>query len=103
MTAASKVTTMKLSEGEAQLIRDVRDRVMREGTGKLEALGAVCPRCGVRLNGVSITAEHWECHQCGYSQDGLKLGTGGTLALGMIAGAAVVALLWWLNEQAKKS
>lgn len=95
------VTTMKVSDEEAQLIREARDRLMKQGTASLEALNAICPKCGEKLDGVRLTAEHWECHNCGYTQDGLKLGVGGTLALGAVAGAAVVALLWWLHEQSK--
>ena len=93
---------MKLSDEEAQLIREMRDQIMRTGTSRLEQLNAVCPKCGEEIVGVRATAERWECDNCGYSQDGLKLGAGGTLALGAIAGAGIVALLWWLHEQSKE-
>lgn len=95
-------TTMKLTDEEAQLIREARAQLMKQGTATLESLDAICPQCGEHLAGVRITAEHWECHNCGYSQDGLKLGVGGTLALGAVAGAGIVALLWYLHEKSKE-
>jgi len=95
-------TTMKLSDEEAQLIHQVRDQIMRRGTASLESMEALCPKCGKEMAGVKLTAEHWQCNNCGYSQDGLNLGVGGTLALGAIAGAGLVALLWWLSKQAKE-
>ena len=81
------------------MIHEVRDQIMRKGTASLENLNAVCPKCGEEMAGVRLTAERWECNNCGYSQGGLKLGVGGTLALGAVAGAGRVALLWWLSEQ----
>lgn len=95
-------TTMKLSDEEAQLIRQMRDQLMKQGTASIEAMPAVCPKCGVEMVGVRLTAEHWQCQNCGYSQDGLKLGVAGTLALGAVAGAGIVALLWYLHEKAKE-
>lgn len=96
------VTTMKLSDEEAKMIHEVRDQIMRKGTASLENLNAVCPKCGEEMAGVRLTAERWECNNCGYSQGGLKLGVGGTLALGAVAGAGLVALLWWLSEQGEE-
>lgn len=95
-------TTMKVSDDEAKLIREMRDQLMKQGTASLEAMNAVCPKCGEEMAGIRLTAEHWECHNCGYTQDGLKLGVGGTLALGAVAGAGIVALLWWLHERSKE-
>jgi ribosomal protein S27AE len=92
-------TTVKMEDSEAQLLREVRDRIMHDGVGKLEAMEVPCPKCGQTMSGVRLTAEHWECHKCGYSQDGFKLGVGGSLALGAVAGAGLVALLWWLSKR----
>jgi len=94
-------TTVKLSDNEAQLLREVRDRIVKHGTAPIENLSLTCPRCGKTLSGVKITAEHWECEKCGYSQDGFTIGAGGMVALGAIIGAGLVALLWWLSKEQK--
>lgn len=93
---------MKLSDEEARLIRQMRDQLMRQGTASIEQMQAICPECGVEMDGVRVTAEHWQCQNCGYAQDGLNLGVGGTLALGAVAGAGIVALLWYLHEKSKE-
>ncbi len=92
-------TTIRLSDDEAQLLRDARDRLIRQGVGKLDPLELSCPKCGVSLPSVSVKSPEWTCPACGHRQAGLKLGVGGTLALGSVAGAGMVALLWWLNHQ----
>lgn len=56
-------------------------------------------KSGKKMLGISVTAEHWECHNCGYSQDGIKLGLGGSLALGAVIGVGLTALLWWLSSE----
>jgi ribosomal protein L37AE/L43A len=94
-------TTVKLSDNEAQLLREVRNRIIKHGTAPLENLPPVCPRCGRILSGFKITAEWWKCDECGYSQKGISIGASGTVALGAIIGAALVALLWWLSSQAR--
>ncbi len=92
-------TTIRLSDEEAQLLRDARDRLLRQGVGKLDNLELVCPKCGSRVPEATMKSPEWTCPMCGHRQAGLKLGVGGTLALGSVAGAGMVALLWWLNHQ----
>ena len=36
-----------------------------------------------------MTAEHWECYNCGYTQNGIKFGLGRTLALGAVIGVGL--------------
>jgi hypothetical protein len=93
-------TTVKLNDSEAQLLREIRNQIIKHGTAPLEKLPPVCPRCRKILSGFKITAEYWEC-DCGYSQKGINIGAGGMVALGAIIGAGLVALLWWLSSQSK--
>lgn len=95
-------TTVKLSDGEAGLVRSARDEIMQRGIAKLEDLQLPCPQCGKTMSGMRVTAEHWECEKCGYSQDGINLGVGGALALGAVVGAGIVALMWYLSKQASE-
>uniref|UniRef100_A0A7V4KBI6 Transposase zinc-ribbon domain-containing protein n=1 Tax=Fervidobacterium pennivorans TaxID=93466 RepID=A0A7V4KBI6_FERPE len=92
-------TTVKLNDNEAQLLKEVRNRIIKYGTAPLENLTPVCPRCGTILSGFKINAEYWRCDKCGYSQGGINIGAGGKVALGAIMGAGLVALLWWLSSQ----
>ena len=39
---------------------------------------------------------------CGYSQDGVKIGTGGLIALGAVFGIGVTALAWWLSSKKER-
>jgi ribosomal protein L37AE/L43A len=92
-------TTVKLNDNEAQLLKEVRSRIVKHGIVSLEDLPVVCPRCGKILSGFKITAEYWKCDKCGYSQQGINIGVGGVVTLGAIIGAGLVALLWWLSSQ----
>jgi ribosomal protein S27AE len=92
-------TTVKLSDSEAQLLKEVRSRIIKHGIAPLEKLPPVCPKCGRVLSGFKITTEYWKCDKCGYSQKGINIGAGGMVALGAIIGAGLVALLWWLSSQ----
>jgi len=90
------VKTVKLGDGEAQLLEEVRGRILRHGTAQIENLPVTCPRCGSVISGLKITAETWKCEKCGYSQKGIDIGQ--TITKGAVVGAALVALLWWLSQ-----
>jgi hypothetical protein len=89
--------TVRLDNSEDLLLKKTQDRLLRNGIIQVEKLPVPCPKCGKKMPGISVTTEHRECHNCGYSQEGIKLGLGGTLALGAVIGAGLTALLWWLN------
>lgn len=91
--------TVRLDNGEDVLLKRTQERLLRNGIGGVENLPVVCPKCGKRMSGISVTAEHWECNSCGYSQDGIKLGVGGSIALGAIVGVGLTALLWYLSTR----
>ena len=91
--------TVRLDDGEDTLLKQIQERLLRNGIGRVEGLPIPCPKCGKKMLGISVTAEHWECHNCGYSQDGIKLGLGGSLALGAVIGVGLTALLWWLSSE----
>lgn len=90
--------TVRLDDGEDTLLKLVQERLLRNGIGRLESLQIPCPKCGNKMSGISVTAEHWECHNCGYKQNGIKLGFGGTLALGAVIGVGLTALLSWFSD-----
>lgn len=91
--------TVRLDDGEDTLLKQIQERLLRNGIGRVEGLPIPCPKCGKKMLGISVTAEHWECHNCGYSQNGIKLGLGGSLALGAVIGVGLTALLWWLSSE----
>lgn len=90
--------TVRLDDSEAILLKRMQETLLKKGIENVEKLPVSCPECGKRMSGISVTAEHWECHNCGYSQTGIKLGIGGSLALGAVIGAGLTALLWWLSS-----
>jgi hypothetical protein len=94
-------TTVKFTDEQAELLREARDLLLNQGLASLASLEVPCLKCGKPMAGVTLQSEHWHCPSCGNSQDGLKLGVGGALALGAVAGAGIVALLWWLHDQSK--
>lgn len=89
--------TVRLDDGEDSLLKQTQERLLKNGIRNVENLPITCPKCGEKMSGISVTAEHWECNSCGYTQDGIKLGLGGSLALGAVIGAGLTALLWWLS------
>lgn len=91
--------TVRLDDSEDILLKKMQETLLRKGIDNVEKLPVHCPKCGKAMSGVSVTAEHWECHRCGYTQDGIKLGLGGSLALGAVIGAGLTALLWWLSSR----
>ncbi len=91
--------TVRLDDGEDTLLKQTQERLLRNGIGCVEGLPIPCPKCGKKMSGISVTAEHWECHNCGYTQNGIKLGFGGTLALGAVIGVGLTALLSWLSDK----
>jgi ribosomal protein S27AE len=90
------VKTVKLGDGEAQLLEEVRARILRHGTALIENLPVTCPKCESVIPDAKITAENWKCGKCGYSQKGISIGQ--TITKGAVVGAALVALLWWLSR-----
>lgn len=93
------VRTVRLGDGEDILLKQTQEKLLKYGINSIEGLPITCPKCAKVMSGVSMTAEHWECRNCGYTQDGIKLGLGGSLALGAIIGAGLTALLWYLSSR----
>lgn len=89
---------VRVEEGESTLIRLTQHYLVRHGTKRLDALYAMCPKCGEPLDGVPLTSEQWDCPKCKHSQKGLSTNPDGSYALGSVAGVGVVALLRWLHE-----
>ena len=98
MQSPPKRTSVKFSEEEARLLREVRDRLMDFGLSRLRTLTVTCPSCAARIDGASLSAERWVCRRCDYSQGGLRLAVDGTLSLGAVAGVGSLALLAWLSR-----
>ena len=90
---------VRVEEGESALIRLAQERLVQKGTDKILGLFGTCPNCGRQIKGVRLASQEWKCSRCGHSQKGIKLGPGGSLPLGSVAGIGVVALLRWLREQ----
>ena len=95
-------TSIRVTENDKRILELAQDELKKRGYASLENIPITCPKCNQTMNGVKVTAEHWECSACGYSENGLTMGVAGTFAIGAIAGVAAVALLWWLHEQSKK-
>lgn len=93
------VRTVRLDDGEDLLLKQTQERLLKNGIRNVERLPITCPKCARKMSGVSVTAEHWECPNCGYTQSGIRLGVGGSLALGAVIGAGLTALLWWLSSK----
>ncbi|MEM0136417.1 MAG: hypothetical protein QXU18_14520 [Thermoplasmatales archaeon] len=93
------VRTVRLDDGEDSLLKQTQERLLKYGIRNVENLPITCPKCGGGVSGISVTSEHWECHHCGYTQNGIKLGFGGTLALGAVIGTGLTALLWLLSSK----
>lgn len=89
--------TVRLDDGEDILLKKTQEKLLKKGISNVENLPITCPKCGEKMSGISVTAEHWECNNCGYTQSGIKLGLGGSLALGAVIGVGLTALLWWLS------
>lgn len=89
--------TVRLDDGEDILLKKTQEKLLKKGISNVENLPITCPKCGEKMSGISVTAEHWECNNCGYTQSGIKLGLGGSLALGSVIGVGLTALLWWLS------
>jgi len=90
------VSTVRLGEGEMQLLREVKDRILKCGIASIEDLPAICPRCGSIIPNLKITAERWKCGNCGYEQKGISIRY--SVTFGSVIGAALAALLWWLSR-----
>ncbi len=95
----SMARTVRLDDGEDFLLKQTQGKLLRNGIANVEKLPITCPKCGRKMSGISVTAEHWECGNCGYTQAGIKLGFGGSLALGAVIGVGLTALLWWLSDR----
>jgi ribosomal protein L37AE/L43A len=95
-------TNIKISKRDKEMLERLRNELKVHGLQYLDSLEVPCPRCKKLMSGVRITAEHWECPHCGYSEDGLAFGAKGSFALGALVGAVSVALLAWLFQQWKK-
>ena len=93
------VRTVRLDDGEDILLKQIQEKLLRNGIDRVESSPIPCPKCSKTMSGVSVTASHWECPNCGYTQDGIKLGMGGSLALGAVIGVGLTALLWWLSSK----
>jgi rubrerythrin len=89
-----KANAVKLGEGEAQLLRELREYFIRHGISVLDDLVLICPKCGSPMD-AKIVSEVWNCKKCGYSQKGIYVKKGG-ITVTFIVGAGLVALLWWL-------
>jgi len=92
------VRTVRLDDGEDILLKKTQERLLKNGIRNVERLPIICPKCGKKMPGVSMADEQWKCNSCGYTQNGIKLGSGGMLSLGSVIGAGLTALLWWLSD-----
>jgi len=101
LSSTRKYTTVKLDDSVAQLLKEVRNRIVRSGIAPLEEIPVICPRCGNTISGLKITVEYWKCDKCGYEQKGISVGATGKFALGFIIGAGLMALLWWLSSRSR--
>lgn len=81
---------VKLTDAQAQLLKEVRAKVLREGVAGLERLPVVCPRCLKRVN--AKVTEDWVCQSCGYAQKGIRIGEGGRVSLGGLVSLSLMAL-----------
>jgi ribosomal protein S27AE len=96
-----KASAVKLGEGEAYLIRELREYFIKHGISVLDDLIPICPKCGSLLD-AKITSEIWNCKKCEYSQKGIYVKRGG-ITVTFVVGAGLVALLWWLKRRGEDS
>jgi len=92
-------SSVKLSDIEIQLLKEVQTHLVRNGLKQIESLNVRCVKCHMPLDGVQLGAVVWECKRCGHSEKGIRLGVDGTIALGAVAGVAALGLLSWMQEQ----
>lgn len=92
-------TSLKLSDVEIQLLKEVRDNLVRNGLKRVESIQVRCTKCSSLIENTIVTDAKWICKRCGHAQSGIPLGAGGSFALGAVAGVSALALLSWMNNQ----
>ena len=92
-------TSVKLSDLEIQLLKEVRTHLVRDGLKQVDNLRVRCLKCHAPLEGTPVGADVWECKRCGHSERGIRIGADGTVALGAVAGVSALALLSWIYDQ----
>jgi ribosomal protein L37AE/L43A len=97
--ATPKPKTVRLSDEEWRLLKDVRSQLMNVGLRALATMEVNCPNCVETLEGAKLSSEEWKCSRCGYTQPGVQLGVeDGALTLGAVSATGMVALLGWLRQ-----
>lgn len=63
-----------------------------------------CPECGTEMDSTKLTVEYHECPnpKCNFKYPKVKLGLGGSIALGTLIGLGVAGIIYLLTKKDNK-
>jgi uncharacterized paraquat-inducible protein A len=98
-----RAKTIRVSEEEYKMIEKAKEEIMRKGTEALPAPLKTCPHCDIPMDMVGIEYHYYQCPQCSFKEQDLRVTTAGSFTLGALVGLGAAALLYLLlHEEGNK-